>query len=266
MGEQEFSADAIVRGVVKRWWLLLTAPVIAGLAGYFFAQTLPKLYTVEVQFKLDDERGKSSSAIIHSNMFAEKVIADFYAGDPQVSLRAKRKELDSRLRWLVLRSYDRSASGIFQLEVDGESPELARKLASVVVDNWFNFNKPQDDEKRELLWRIEKEEALSGEIKLLIDRMQKEAAQSLVSPFHGEAASAIVTLLERRVNIEADIRLLKSKLEGLSRDTVFMQPMLPTGASKPNSVQYSMIAAFGGFLLTLTVVTAAVVLGQRRTR
>lgn len=58
MVEQQISGRDVIAGIFRRWHLLVLAPVAGAIGFYLAAQMLPKLYTSEVLFKLDEAQGK----------------------------------------------------------------------------------------------------------------------------------------------------------------------------------------------------------------
>lgn len=260
MVEQQISGRDVIAGIFRRWHLLVLAPVAGAIGFYLAAQMLPKLYTSEVLFKLDEAQGKMAESLLRSNTLIDQAVAVAYAGQPGVNLPSKRRELNRRMRWIVSRSYDRTASGIFQLEVDAESPERAQKLAGILVDKWFEFNKPQDTQRREILWRIEQTEAMLANVNELIERLKKESADALIGAFRNEVASPIEDLYQRQTKLRSDLRSLKVSLEGASRDVVISRPTLPGLPSWPDAMLTALLGGVGTFILVLLYTVASLVL------
>lgn len=260
MVEQQISGRDVIAGTLRRWHLLVLAPIAGAIGFYLAAQMLPKLYTSEVLFKLDEAQGKMAESLLRSNSLLDQVVAVAYAGQPGVNLRGKRSELNRRIRWVVSRSYDRTASGIFQLEVDAESPERAQKLAGILVDKWFEFNQPQDTQRREILWRIEQTESMLANVTELVERLKKESANALIGAFRNEVASPIEDLFQKQTKLRSDLRSLKASLEGASRDVVISQPTLPGLPTWPDAMLTALLGGVGTFILVLLYTIASLVL------
>jgi hypothetical protein len=248
-----FGFEALFALFLENLKLLLLGPVIAGLVAFGIASFLPKSYTSAAYLALDETGARVADARMRSIPVIDKVLAEVTV--PRDTLEARRRFVDTNLRIVVAAGETQKTSSLFRLEYSDRSPQVAQKVNSLFLDAWLESTKPAPDRRAALEAEIERTDAQTKSISLLIDRLQKDAPSLVAQSLQGELATPILGLITKRDQNLANLVTLRNSLNGVSRDVVFGPPDLPEEPSWPKRGIITILAAsVAGLLLLMFVI------------
>jgi hypothetical protein len=248
-----FGFEALFALVLQNLKLLLLGPVMAGFFAFGIASFLPRSYTSVAYLALDETGARVADARMRSIPVIDKVLAEVSV--PQNTLEARRRFVDGNLRMVVAAGESQKTSGLFRLEYSDRSPQVAQKVNSLFLEAWLESTKPAPDKRAAIEAEIERTEAQTKSISLLIDRLQKDAPSLVAQSLQGELATPILGLITKRDQNLANLVTLKNSLNGVSRDVLFGAPDLPEEPSWPKRGIITLLAAsVTGLLLLMFVI------------
>jgi hypothetical protein len=248
-----FGFEALFALVLENLKLLLLGPVIAGLVAFGIASFLPKSYTSVAYLALDETGARVADARMRSTPVIDKVLSEITA--PRETLEARRRFVDGNLRMVVAAGESQKTSSLFRLEYSDRSPQVAQKVNSLFLEAWLESTKPAPDKRAAIEAEIERTDAQTKSISLLIDRLQKDAPSLVAQSLQGELATPILGLITKRDQNLANLVTLRNSLNGVSRDVLFGPPDLPEEPSWPKRGIITILAAFvTGLLLLMFVI------------
>jgi hypothetical protein len=238
--------------VLENIKLLLVGPLVVGLVAFGITSFVPKWYTSVAYLNLDEAGARAADARMRSTPVLDKVLAGFKV--PQGTLEARRKAIEENRRIIVAPGETQKTSKLFRMEYSDESPSIAQKVNSLLIEAWLDSTKPAPDRRAAIEAEIERTDAQAKSISQLTDRLQKDAPSLVAQSLQGELATPILGLITKRDEDLSNLIALKNSLNGLSRDVLFGAPDLPEEASWPKRGIVTILAAVAAELLLLLFV------------
>jgi hypothetical protein len=168
--------------------------------------------------------------------------------DPVIQQLGLYPDLDRDRARALLTSRVRATMGkelLVRLEVEGATPEEARRTAEAILEAWLRSLLPSEREKADLQRRLEV--ATVG-----FDSTQKALSQLVVeTPLAAgrrEAGLSVAAIGELRDRYLDQVLAIQRELEGVQREVIKQAPTLPTRPVKPRKLVLAASAAVASFL------------------
>ena len=235
--------------------LLVIGPIVVGLIVYGFTLFLPNLYTSVAYLALNEAALKDADVLMRLPAVLNSVLKSHneWGGD----LEGRRRALEQKFRWSLVRGANRQTAKLSVLEVDSNSPEDAQSLNVALIDAWFEASKPRPETRALLERNLQHHENELTSISNLLSSLEEKAASTLVLPgFNNERAFSISSLLERRMAIVSKTEEIRQLLQGKSRDLIQEPPSLPVARTWPNRIRLALVGAVASGILLLLFVIA----------
>lgn len=228
--------------IARRFYLLLFLPLIAGALALVLLRQQPSVFTSTSYLSMTDATARATENLIRSPAVLSVVAARFVEpADAGQTPEARDRAMNSRVRMTTPPGDVRKTANVFRLEVDASSAVKAQAINNALIDTWLDLTKPRPAHKALLDANMERLQAQLKSVNNLIERLEKEA-QNLVlsSSLQGELATPLTGLLQQRERLLAAIVSTRNELQGTTRDIILSPPSLPT---EPTGAGRSLIAA-----------------------
>jgi hypothetical protein len=237
---------------LRHWPVLLLVPLIVGAATYGASHLLPRTYLSSAIVALPNtrpERLPKQTPLQAASMLVSPLVLDPVVRQlglyPELDRDRARAQLFSRVRATV------GKESLVRLEVEGATPEEARRAAEAILEAWLLTLLPSEREKADLKRRLEV--ATAG-----FDSTQKTLSQLVVeTPLAAgrrEAGLSVAAIGELRDRYLDQMLAINREIEG-QREVIKLAPTLPTRAVKPRKLLLAASAAVASFILLLAALT-----------
>jgi hypothetical protein len=219
---------AFAEAALSHWMLISFVTVLAGAITYTGFVLQPR-YTSTALLSIDEANERIAESIMRSTAVTESVLTKF--PDVGATSEQRKRYLQKNLR--IAAAMSGRTTSLYEMQVTHRDPATARQIASDLIDRWLELTKPRAVRKAELEADLARYQALENELSSLLKRLGNESTSSLVYPdsFHGELATPIHALTEKRDEAQKAIAKTKAQLEGTPRDVIMVAPNLPTERS-----------------------------------
>jgi len=238
---------AFAEAALSHWKLISFVTVLAGALTYT-AFVLQPRYTSTALLSIDEANERIAESIMRSTAMTESVLAKF--PDVGATSEQRKRYLQKNLR--IAAAMSGRTTTLYEMQVTHGDPAVAKQIASALIDHWLELTKPRAVKKAELEADLARYQALESELSTLLKRLGTESTASLVYPdsFHGELATPIHALTEKRDEAQKAIAKIKGQLEGTPRDVILVAPNLPTERSS-SAGEPALLVSFLVLLLML---------------
>ena len=237
--------------LLRHWPLLLLVPVVVGTAAYGASHLLPRSYLSSAIVSLTGarpDRPPRQTPLQAASMMVSPLVLD-----PVIQHLGLYPDLDRDRARALLASRVRATMGkelLVRLEVEGATPEEARRTAEAILEAWLRSLLPSEREKADLQRRLEV--AAAG-----FDSTQKALSQLVVeTPLAAgrrEAGLSVAAIGELRDRYLDQMLAIQRELEGMQREVIKQAPTLPTRPVKPRKLVLAASAAVASLFLLLAV-------------
>lgn len=238
-----------VRKLLCRWKTFALIMIVFLAAGYAVVSFKQPTFVSTAPLFLSPEKAVKFRSLARSEAVLQLVI-DKVPNLPGATRNAK-------LEWLV-RAVTVDApskeSSVFNLKVEARSPDEAKSVATVVLEETTQLSKVRPIEEARMRERLERTEAQLTDAELLLNRLREEAT-TLMAPnaLSGEIATSLARLLERRDSLTEAAAKLRESLQGTEQDIILRMPNTPDEAQPRGGLKIMMIAAALGFFFAAII-------------
>ena len=232
---------------LRHWPVLLLVPLLAGTVAYGASHLLPRTYVSSAILALSSPRPdrllKQTPVQAASMMLSPLVL------DSVVQQLGLYPDLDRDLARARLARRVQSGLGkdsLVRLEVEGATPEEARRTAEAILDAWLRSMAPSEREKADLKKRLEVASAGFASTQKALAQLVVENPTAAGRRAAALSVAAIGELGDRYLD---QILFFNREIEGMPRETIKQAPTLPTRHLKPRKLRLAATAAVVTFLL-----------------
>ena len=232
--------------------LLVLGPLLAGLVALGVGFYLPQTYTSVAAIRAADG-GKPVEELMKTRAVFSAAVSQW---QPDLIVPAGSVEEARLLKSIRLKPALGQKTGVTlaQLEVDADTPASAQAFANALIDAWIASTKPQPQTKIELERRLKISRESLDAISKIIERQTIESATAALPKLQYDLAGSLASLLQLKNGYVDTIASIELQLRGISRDTVFSPPTLPTEPVSNKKALLAVMAALGtGFALLIFV-------------
>jgi hypothetical protein len=242
LDSNEISLLDLLVTMAKSWRLLVFGPIVAGLIGMGVAFGLPATYHSEAKLLLPDGQPFTrdvAMALPESDEFllavSQQAGLGGFAGDQQAV-----DSIRERLRTQAQRN-----SPLLVLRAAGPTPEKARALAQVAVEELLRRSVPSGVYRRQIEGEIANARKAIEGYQLAQGAISRWVAKPLPGNTNDAFISALVSLQANNEESENRIMRLQAQLRGVGEAAVINKPNLPL---KKTSPKRSLIAVLSGLV------------------
>lgn len=243
--EQDISLLDLLLVVAENIKLLILGPLAAGLLAWGVAYVAPQSYTSQVILALSAPTPQQAATLLVSPLVMDPVINAMGLKEG-LTMEKARAKLGAQIKATV------GKDNLLSLDVTAQSPQLAQKLATALVDSLLKSTIPGSREREDLQRRLTYAKSSLDAMQRLLTGLENGQQQVLDQmKAQGGIGISMVGLSELQARYVNEVIGLERALEGLSSDVVKQAATLPTEPVAPKKGLVAVIAGLAAGLALL---------------
>ena len=235
--------------IADNFKLLIFVSVVVGLLTLAIAYVLPKTYE-SVSVLSADQVNQFNSAAITGLVSSADLLA-IVSLKTGLGANFSKEEALRQLREMIKVSVGKQDK-LVTLTTQGKTPESARQINQVVLEQLFILSRPRGEQAVVLQSQLDSEKTSLAAVITLENALAKQLTNGKTL---SEAQGRVYAdALQSKSRLSANIAQFQLRQAGLSTNDLVQLPALPETAVNPHKLKYFMFAALGsGFILLVFV-------------